>query len=422
MRFPDGFLRGCAPALAAAAAMMAVAAAGAPLFSLPPAALSGGTATVTDASRHAFGRSLTNLHRERWALLRSGKDLFVRHWSTPPLGPLYNAGSCTGCHYLDGRGGPAGEAPVLLRLGIPGPGGTLLPEPRYGLQIQDRAVAGARAEGSIVLRWEEVTGRYPDGAPWRLRRPRWRIERLALGPLHSEVRLSPRIPPSLVGLGLLEAVPESTLRSHADPEDADGDGIAGRLGAGRFGWKATKPTLLAQVEGAMAEDLGLTELTGDEAQRLAAYVRLLAVPARRDLDRPDVQRGEALFRQIGCTGCHLPELRTDPAASIPELSGQTIHPYTDLLLHDLGSDLADLRRDGHPDTTPSSRAWRTAPLWGLGLLGTVTGEVRLLHDGRAHTPEEATLWHGGEARRAREAFRRLPAADRAALVSFLESL
>ena len=418
MRSPAGSLLLCSLALAVAL----VAAADAPLSSLSPAARSGGDTTVTDSSRHAFGRSLANLRRERWSLVRSGKELFVRRWPEPPLGPLHNAVSCAGCHFLDGRGGPEGEAPALVRLGVPGPGGRLLPEPQYGLQLQDRAVKGARAEGSVALRWEEVAGRYPDGTPYRLRRPRWHLERLAHGPLHRAARLSPRIPPSLVGLGLLEAVPEATLRSHADPGDTDRDGIAGRLGPGRFGWKAGEPTLLGQVTRALAEDLGLAELSGGEPQRLAAYVRLLAVPARRGLDRPEVQRGEILFRQIGCTGCHLPELRTDPAASLPELAGQTIRPYTDLLLHDLGPDLADLRRDGLPDGSPSSRAWRTAPLWGLGLLGTVTGEVRLLHDGRARSPEEAILWHGGEAQRAREGFRALDGAGREALLSFLESL
>ena len=418
MKSPAGFLFGWA--LASAAAVMA--AAGAPLSSLPPSVQSGGDTTVTDASQHAFGRALANLHRERWPLLRSGKKLFVRRWPTPPLGPLHNAGSCEGCHFFDGRGGPDGGAPVLLRLGIPGPGGRRLPEPRYGAQLQDRAVAGARAEGSISLQWEEMRGRYPDGAPYRLRRPRWHLERLAFGPLHRAVRVSPRIPPSLVGLGLLEAVPEATLRSHADPGDANGDGIAGRLGPGRFGWKAGEPNLQDQVTRALAEDLGLSELSGGEARRLTAYVQLLAVPARRGLDRPEVRRGEALFEQTGCTGCHLPELRTAPTASFPELADQTIRPYTDLLLHDLGRDLADLRRNGRPDRAPSSRAWRTAPLWGLGLLGTVTGEVRLLHDGRARTPEEAILWHGGEARRSLKRFRALPAADRRALLSFLDSL
>lgn len=388
-------------ALALAAALMA--AVSAPLFSLSPAERSGGDTTVMDSSRHAFGRSLANLRRERWPLMRSGKALFVRRWAEPPLGPLHNADSCAGCHFLDGRGGRAGEAPVLLRLGVPGPGGSLLPEPRYGSQLQDRAVAGARPEGAAILRWKDVRGRYPDGTPYRLRRPRWRLH-LAQGPLHPETRISPRIPPSLIGLGLLEAVSSAGLPP------------------GRFGWKGSEATLLGQVTRAMQEDMGLSELGSDEPRRLAAYVQLLAVPARRGVERPEVLSGGALFQKIGCAGCHVPELRTDPAAALPELANQTIRPYTDLLLHDLGLDLADLRRNGRADDTRSSRAWRTAPLWGLGLLGTVTGEVRLLHDGRARTAEEAILWHGGEAQQSRDAFRALRMAERAAVLSFLESL
>jgi CxxC motif-containing protein (DUF1111 family) len=357
---------------------------------------------VADASSHAFGRAVANLHRERWSLLRSGKELFVRRWEAPLLGPLHNAVSCAGCHFLDGRGGPGGEAPVLLRLSVPGPGGRPLPEPRYGGQLQDRAVAGARPEAAVFLEWKERKGRYPDGSPYLLRRPRWRLEQLAHGQLDPATRLSPRIPPTLVGLGLLVGVPAGA--------------------PGRFGWKGSEATLLGQVTRALQEDLGLSELGAEEPRRLAAYVRLLGVPARRGIDRPEVRRGEVLFQRIGCAGCHLPELRTDPAASLPELAGQTIYPYTDLRLHDLGPDLADLRRDGRPDRAPSSRAWRTAPLWGLGLLHTVTGEVRLLHDGRARNPEEAILWHGGEARPAREGFQKLPAADRAGVLAFLESL
>lgn len=382
--------------------MALVAAAAAPSFSRPPAAQSGGDTTVSDASRHAFGRAVANLSRERWPLFRGGKELFVRRWSGPPLGPLHNAGSCADCHFLDGRGAPSGEVPVLLRLSVPGLGGQPLPEPRYGVQIQDRAVPGARAEGTVTLRWKEVRGRYPDGTRYRLRRPRWRLEQLALGPLHPETRLSPRIPPSLVGLGLLEAVPD--------------------VPPGRFGWKGSVATIPDQVQRALVEDLGLAELGSEELRRLTTYVRLLAVPARRGVERPEVVRGEILFRRVGCAGCHLPELRTDPAAPLSELAGQTIRPYTDLRLHDLGPDLADLRLNGRPDGAPSSRAWRTAPLWGLGLLGTVTGTVSLLHDGRARSAEEAILWHGGEARLARDGFRALPTADRGALLRFLDSL
>ena len=392
-----------------AVAVALVASAAAPSLSRPPAAASGGTATVSDASRHAFGRAVANLRRSQWPLVRSGKELFVRRWAEPPLGPLHNAGSCSDCHFLDGRGEPSGTIPVLLRLSIPGPDGMPLPEPRYGVQLQDRAVGGARAEGTVILDWQEVRGRYPDGARYTLRRPRWRVDRLAQGPLHPGTRLSPRIPPSLVGLGLLEAVAVADLP-------------AGRRPPGRFGWKGAATSVQDQVQRAMAEDLGLTELDGDEPRRLTTYVRLLAVPARRGVDRPEVRRGETLFRRAGCAGCHLPELRTAPEASFPELAGQTIRPYTDLLLHDLGSDLADIRLNGRPDRAPSSRLWRTAPLWGLGLQKTVTGTVALLHDGRARSAEEAILWHGGEARTARSRFRSLPAVDRGALLRFLDSL
>ncbi len=367
----------------------------------PP--LSGGGTTVFDATRNAFGRSLANLRPERWPLVRSGKSLFLRTWDEPLLGPLFNATSCAGCHFKDGRGRPPGQGsgpPILLRLSLPGG----RQEPRYGSQLQDHALAGHSPEGKVDIAETEERGRYPDGTRYRLRRPRYRLSALRSGPLHPQVRLSARMPPALLGLGLLEAVP-------------------GRRG--RFGWKASAPSLEHQVAQAAHEDLGIepgTEIDGDGLRRLVAYVRLLAVPARRGWDLPNVRRGEALFGRIGCASCHLPELRTGDTSAVPELAGQTIHPYTDLLLHDLGADLADLHLDGRPDRSLESRSWRTAPLWGLGLLKTVDGEVRLLHDGRARSAEEAVLWHGGEARAARRAFKALPVRGRQALLAFLDSL
>ena len=411
-----------------ASALMFLLAATASEAAPPAAVLSGGDTTVFDATRNAFGRSLANLRPERWPLVRSGKSLFLRTWDEPLLGPLFNATSCAGCHCTDGRGGPQqqGPAPLLLRLSIPGSRRSRLPEPRYGGQLQDRALAGHTPEGRVEALGRLERGRYPDGTPYLLRRPHYRLSALRSGPLHPRARLSPRIPPSLLGLGLLEAVPEADLLARADPQDSDRDGIAGRLapGAGRFGWKASAPSLEHQIAQALLEDLGIqhTEIDRDALRRLTAYTRLLAVPARRDWDRPEVRRGEVLFERTGCASCHLPELRTRADAEIPELAGQTIHPYTDLLLHDLGPDLADLRLDGAPDRSLESRSWRTAPLWGLGLLQTVGGEVRLLHDGRARSAEEAVLWHGGEARAARRAFRALPARDRQALLAFLDSL
>jgi len=163
---------------------------------------------------------------------------------------------------------------------------------------------------------------------------------------------------------------------------------------------------------------GSPEIDARKAQRLAHYCRTLAVPAQRDAGTPEVERGRLLFAQAGCVACHLPTLVTGGSSPVPQLRGVTIHPYTDLLLHDMGDGLADDRRDG--DAT--GREWRTPPLWGLGLVRTVNGHTRLLHDGRARDSVEAVLWHGGEAQRAREAFVSMRAEDRAALCAFLDSL
>jgi CxxC motif-containing protein (DUF1111 family) len=142
------------------------------------------------------------------------------------------------------------------------------------------------------------------------------------------------------------------------------------------------------------------------------------VPARRGLDDPTATRGEQLFYAAGCNGCHVPTLRTGYLQGVPEVSNQVIHPYTDLLVHDMGPALADGRRD----FLASGSEWRTPPLWGIGLLETVNDHTNLLHDGRARGLLEAVLWHGGEATNARERVRGMSAEERDALVAFLQSL
>jgi CxxC motif-containing protein (DUF1111 family) len=155
---------------------------------------------------------------------------------------------------------------------------------------------------------------------------------------------------------------------------------------------------------------------------ISLYVRALAVPARRNTNDSQVKRGEQLFAEAQCNSCHVPELKTSPEGKLPHdikaAGNVTIHPYTDMLLHDMGPELAD----GRPDFEASGSEWRTPPLWGIGLLVMVNGHSDLLHDGRARNVTEAILWHGGEAQAARERFRNLPAPDRAALVAFVESL
>lgn len=444
-----------------------------PLAPEPGEVLSGGETTVFDTTGSAFALSARNLSFERRAAFFTGNSFFNDLWVQAPasttardgLGPLFNAKSCSGCHLKDGRGRPP-EAPgervvsVLLRLSVPGEDaqGAPLPDPVYGGQLQPNALPDVPPEGEVTVAWEEVPGAYADGEPYSLRRPTWSIEDLAYGPLSDDVLVGPRVAPQMIGLGLLAAIPDAELLALADPGDADGDGISGRpnevwsatAGAtvlGRFGWKANQPDLDHQTAGALLGDLGLTSALhpdqdcteaepdcraaydeGAEAgtveaddlvvDRIVYYSHLLAVPARRDVDAPDVLRGREAFDDLGCAACHVRTMATGELADYPELSHQPIRPYTDLLLHDLGPDLAD----GRPDFLADGAEWRTPPLWGLGLLPTVNDHDRMLHDGRARGFAEAILWHGGEAEPSREAFRELDARGRADLLAFLGSL
>jgi CxxC motif-containing protein (DUF1111 family) len=310
------------------------------------------------------------------------------------------------------------------------------------------------AEGTVAVTYTEVKGHYPDGTAYTLRKPRYRATGLGYGPLAPKAMLSPRISTPVFGLGLLEAIPEEAIVALADPEDRDGDGISGRPNRvpsartgvpvlGRLGWKANQPSVEQQVAKAFSEDLGLTsvlypertctakqapclakavaaapEVSAHQLERTTLYLRLIAPPARRDTSEPTVARGQALFGQVGCAACHHAGFKTGEVSDIPELSNQPVRAYTDLLLHDLGPELAD----GRPDAEASGSEWRTAPLWGLGLLEAVNRQVRMLHDGRARSFEEAILWHGGEAAATRERFKALERSEREALLAFLRSL
>ena len=439
-------------------------------------ASSGGDATTSDATATAFSQPAPTLSVEELEQFRAGEIAFLRVWvptSDDPdapdgLGPVYNATSCAACHGLGGRARPPRTADdpergLLIRLSLPpelqsffapnAPPGAPVPEPTYGGQLQDRSLVGVAPEGRIVISGAEVPGRYGDGSAYTLLQPSYALADLVFGALHADAQLGPRIAPVVYGMGLLEAIPEATLRALADPDDADGDGISGRLNmvwdletgqlvVGRFGWKAVQPSLEQQVAGAFLGDIGVTsslfpeqncgptqatcwqtqgggspEIADAGITAVADYTRTLAVPAARDRDDPEVVRGAELFFAAGCHLCHTPELRTGPHA-IAALSEQTIFPYSDLLLHDMGPGLSD----GRPVWDAGAREWRTPPLWGIGLVERVNGHTRFLHDGRARSLAEAILWHGGEAEAAKEFFRELPAADRAALIAFLESL
>lgn len=431
-------------------------------------ALSGGAATVFATTRQAFGQPLPHLAPDQETRFFVGNSFFNRNWVSAPssttardgLGPLFNARSCSACHLHDGRGRPpaSGEdmLSMLVRLSVPGRDEHrgVVPEPTYGDQLNGLAVHGVPPEGRALVIYQEITGTYGDGESYSLRKPTYAFADLQYGPMHPETLLSPRVAPALVGLGLLEAVPEAALMALADPADTNGDGISGRpnrvwdkdrqqMVLGRFGWKANQPTVAQQVAGAFLGDIGITsslfpedncppnalacrqalnggspELSGKLLGHVVFYSRTLAVPARRGWQQPEVRRGQQLFEEAQCGVCHTPTLHTGEVPGLPDLSRQAMHPYTDLLLHDMGAGLAD----GRPDFEATGSEWRTPPLWGIGLVETVNRHTYFLHDGRARNLAEAILWHGGEAEASREHFRRLPRADREALLQFLRSL
>ena len=445
----------------------------------PLGELTGGRTTVHASGRNAFSfpaANLTDPERTRFAI---GNSFFRRNWVQAPastkardgLGPHFIARSCGGCHIQDGRGSPPPvgdgepEQPValFLRLSVPGTDahGAPRPEPVYGDQFANAAVQGVTPEGRVLIRHEPIEGRFDDGTTYALRKPIYEVIDLAYGPMAADVMTSPRIAPQVIGAGLLEAIPEAEIRRNARDQAARPGPIkgipnvvhdvpTGKTLIGRFGWKANTGTVAHQVAAAFQGDIGITSKwfpdetctptqadcreaprgaggteveIGDELLgQVIFYQATLAPPARRNANDADVKRGQALFADLQCAVCHRPSYVTGepplPAFSSPALAGQKIWPYTDLLLHDMGEDLAD----GRPDYRANGRQWRTPPLWGIGLIRDVNGHTRLLHDGRADGVLEAILWHGGEAADSRRRVLGLGRADRDALVRFVESL
>ncbi|MBI1397861.1 MAG: thiol oxidoreductase [Betaproteobacteria bacterium] len=442
------------------------------------ASITAGALTVARFDQDAYLQPAPHLPITVLRALQRGRKHFDKTWASVSslqfewgLGPTFNAKSCAECHVRGGRGRVPESATeqlhsVVVRVSVPGtsPDGGPVPDPAYGAQLQNDALRGpfpdfayhtapVPPEAALYVDWDTHVVTLPDGTAVELRRPRLRVEHLAFGPLAPGTMTSLRIAQPLHGTGLLEAVPESTLVELAARQRRLGfgghpnrvhDDVNGGMTLGRFGWKAGQPGIRQQIALASFEDMGLTsrtyrqqncppvqkicamqtpgndpELVVTDWDELELWTRALAVPARRNASDPDVIRGESLFTDAGCAICHAPVLHTaERFPALPQLAAQTIHPYTDLLLHDMGDGLAD----GRPEFAAGPRDWRTPALWGLGLSGTVNGSRAMLHDGRARTVGEAILWHGGEAARSRDAFARMPAADRDALVRFVESL
>ncbi len=439
------------------------------LLAIPITSALGGQGTRPIASDDAFSFQNANSPVEHQRPFSFGNRLFNTNWVEAPasvksfdgLGPMFNRVSCSGCHTKDGRGRPPedNQGPMdsmLLRLSLPGIAqhGGVVPDPIYGDQLSERAILSVPPEGRAIITYTEIPGSYGDGQPFSLRAPTYAITALRYGELGPDIQISPRVAPAMIGLGLLQSVPETTLLALADPDDKDSDGISGKLNnvwnrianemsIGRFGWKAGQPSLQQQNAGAAAGDIGLStnlfagqnctpaqtdcaaaidggapEVSDEFLTKLTLYTMTLAVPTQRNIDDLQVIRGQELFHEMGCSSCHMTTLQTQEIDGFPELSNQTFHPFTDLLLHDMGQGLADNR----PEYAASGQEWRTPPLWGLGLVGVVNNHDLLLHDGRARGFAEAILWHAGEALTAKVAFQTAEKLDREAIIAFLNSL
>lgn len=382
------------------------------------------------------------------------------------LGPTYIANACMACHVQGGSGKTIDKPGTtvfqqLLRISIPGtnPHGGPNPHPAYGDQLQVFDVISAdrrqvrEGEADVFVDWLPESVTLADGSHVELRRPQLRIASLSFGPLGPEVMTSLRNTPAIFGLGYLESVSEDDILALARLQQSQGlngrpnyvrDDVNDKTSLGRFGWKANQPSVRQQVAAAFLGDMGITsplyirqncppaqadcramppgdykpELRAADFEAISFWARALEAPAPRQPARADVQRGAQLFAAARCALCHVPDMKTSKQAPFPALANRSFHPYTDLLLHDMGEALAD----GRPDFRAGPQDWRTAPLWGIGLRQQVNGSSHLLHDGRARNVTEAILWHGGEAQDARDRFAGFSREEREALLAFVNAI
>jgi CxxC motif-containing protein (DUF1111 family) len=390
------------------------------------------------------------------------------------VGTRFNQSACIGCHVNNGRS----PAPIALnqrldtmsiRTAAIDASGQQLPHPRYGAAIQMNTVSATGTpqdwgNSVSVATFETSTVTLADGTVVQLSKPTLKFD----GPVPGAYSLRAAAP--MIGTGLLEAVPEADIlaRVRTTPDEDGVKGMAnyvfdpetGAVRLGRFGWKAAKATLRQQVAAALLLDMSVTSplypnracsmgpvgcatggtekgIAETDLQSISRYLALVAVPAQRSLssgfpkgvapmdehrvDPAQVTTGANLFKSIRCVACHAVEMKTGSGHLFAELRDQTIRPYTDVLLHDMGAGLADKLTEGQA----TGNMWRTAPLWGIGYTDKViggSGKAGYLHDGRARNLSEAILWHGGEADRSRQRFANLPKTDRDALLAFLKSL
>ncbi|EHQ41006.1 di-heme oxidoreductase family protein [Myroides odoratus] len=424
--------------------------------------LAGGATTIFINTSNAYGTPAPNLSGADLALHLTGDLTFESVYVTPPnkvnggLGPIFNNSSCISCHPKDGRApfptNLNARSGFFMRVSLPGiaDNGGPVPVPGFGLQIQNQAAFGVEPEAQFQVTYSTIVEELADGTKVTLRKPHYSLVESYI-PIPANILLSPRIGSPVFGLGLLEAIPEADILAQIDANDANQDGIYGKANyvydviskqtkLGRFGWKANTASLLEQCAAAFNNDMGITnyvfpyetgygQTNGDDGLKagievsnalvdaVTFYTQTLAVPASRFHDNQNVRNGARIFEEIDCAKCHVPKQKTGPSP-IKALAYQTIYPYTDMLLHDMGEDLAD----GRPDFMATGREWKTRPLWGIGFQYLVNGHTQFLHDGRAANLTEAILWHGGEAQRAKNKFKQLSKKEREDLLAFLNSL
>jgi CxxC motif-containing protein (DUF1111 family) len=317
-------------------------------------------------------------------------------------------------------------------------------DPTYGDQINIHGVFGVPEEAQPQINYQRVVITYPDGEQVSLQKPFLYLNQLNYGNLHKKTLISARIAPALTGLGLIEKISNEQILSYEDINDKNNDGISGkanRLGynsknnqliLGKFTWKGAAGTVKNQTANAASNDMGLTnplfptekctqkqtecnklaksntdlDLTNARLNAIAFYLKNLPLPKTKKV----ITKNKQIFYQLGCHACHRPSY---------QVNNQTIHPYSDFLLHDMGSELAD----GHKEFDALSFEWKTPPLWGIEKSAKLLqANKNYLHDGRARTVEEAILWHAGEATKAKSAFMSLSKNDRTKLIQFIEHL
>ena len=405
-------------------------------------------ATSTDISVAAYQQVIPALSAEMTTQVEAGRQAFNQQYTEETgLGEDYNEASCASCHHHNGRGTPANATNkssglvFLIHSAINVDTLEPLPIPEFGLQLHDKTTKSSAPDVEISTQYTFTTETFADGVEYELRRPIYDVTPFINLP--NTTLFSPRLAPPLYGIGLLALVPDQTildlvteqaqgqfdLNNDGIPNvDTDPDLITGKVNIlgintsefGRFGLKAERRNISEQIRIDFAQSMGIdeNEQNNEVINNITRYLQTLAVPQRRNINDPRVRKGQLTFALAKCATCHYPTLKTGQSTEFPSLSEQVIHPYTDLLLHDMGAGLAD----GKPSFSANTQEWRTPALWGIGLRSTVNSEASYLHDGRARTIMEAIMWHGGEATRVRETVRNLSQQERDDLVLFIQSL